>query len=346
MYFPALRSLDCRANPGGPRWANVRLAAGELDYILWRMAMIVAWDDRRGEARVLGSGFLVGTQPDLIALTATHVLTEWADKARPPGPHAFSGLQGDEDDLRRRLDELVQKNLIRVIVRCGPAGRSCMCQVGALTFTAHPRDIDVASITLRRPTEALPFEFHAFAIDVEPNRWDGEVLIAGFAEGSSWTPPPDDQNTFDLKQNLVVRAGYCRGRIAEPPGYRCPMYQLNMPSVAGMSGGPVLALRSETGERPRIISPEFVVQPTAIGIVSRDCIAPTVLIDGSDPGETWAAPIEDAYLLRLGWRDKSVYFGEVVRDGRIQSFGPRACTASIIDRPDGRVDLHFGLPDA
>jgi hypothetical protein len=107
----------------------------------------------------------------------------------------------------------------------------------------------------------------------------------------------------------------------------------------------VLALRSQTSEIPQIISPYAHIHPTAIGVVSRDCIAPTVLLDGSDPGETWATPIEDAYLLRLGWRDRSVYFGEVVRDGRIKSYGPRALTAEVFDEPEGKIGLRFASPD-
>ena len=259
--------------------------------------------------------------------------------------HAFSGLEGDEDDLRRRLNDLVQRNLIRVVVRCVGAGTYCMCQVGSLTFTTNPRDIDVASMTLRGAKEAQVGEFESFAVDLEPRRWDGPVLMAGFVNGSWWTPPREGEGTFRLAQNLAIRAGYCRGRVLEPPGFRCPMYQLNMPSMAGMSGGPVLALRTVTGDLPGIISPQLGWQTTAIGIVSRDYIAPTILLDGSDAGETWAAPIEDAYLLRLGWRDRSMYFGEVVRDGRITSYGPRARTARVVEQEDGRVALGFDLPD-
>jgi hypothetical protein len=43
---------------------------------------------------VLGSGFLVRTELDLIAITVSHVMTEWADRVRPPQRHAFTGLRG------------------------------------------------------------------------------------------------------------------------------------------------------------------------------------------------------------------------------------------------------------
>jgi hypothetical protein len=345
MYFPPLRSLNSLANPGGPRWADVQLSAQELDALLRRMVMVVGWDDTLGESKVLGSGYLVGTEPDLIAITATHVLTEWADKVRPTRRHAFSGLKGDDEDLRRRLDDLVQQNLIRAVVRCKPAGTYCMCQVGSLTFTTSPRDIDVATMTLRGAKEANAGEFEAFAVDLDPGRWDGAVLIAGFVKGSWWTPPHEGEGTFRLAQSLVMRAGYSRGRVLEPPGFRCPMYQLNMPSMAGMSGGPVLALRTPTGDLPRIISSQSGMQVTAIGIVSRDYIAPSILIDGSDAGETWAVPIEDAYLLRLRWQGRSVYFGEVVRDGRIKSYGLRARSANVLEEGADRIALSFDSPD-
>lgn len=346
MYYPPLRSLDLRVNPGAGRWADVQLLPQELDVFLRRMAMIIGWDDTTGTPCVLGSGFLVGTEPDLIALTASHVLTEWADHVRPPRPHAFSGLTGDDEDLRRRVNELIQRNLIRVAVRCPTPGLYAICQVNSITFTANPRQIDVASLTLRGATEAGVGGFSAFPIDVDPGRWEGPVLMAGFVKGSSWKPAEDGTSIFRVEQTLAVRVGYCRGRVAEPPGFGCPMYQINVPSEPGMSGGPVLALRSQTGEPPRIISsfPQF--HPTAIGLVSRDCLAPPVLLDGSDPGETWATPIEDAYLLRLGWRDRNVYLGEVVRDGRIKSYGERALTAEVLDEPEGRVSLKFRMPDS
>jgi hypothetical protein len=345
MYFSPLRSLDLRTNPGAARWADVRLSTQELDAFLRRMVMVIGWDDTTGTPCVLGSGFLVGTEPDLIAITASHVLTEWADHVRPPRRHAFSGLHGDDEDLRNRLNELVQRNLIRAAVRCPTPGLYAICQVNSLTFTANPRQIDVASLTLRGAAEASLGGFSAFPVDVDPGRWQGPVLMAGFVKGSSWEPRADGAQIFRVQQNLAVRVGYCRGRVSEPRGFGCPMYQLNIPSDPGMSGGPVLALRTQTGDLPRIISSHVQIHPTSIGVISRDCIAPTVLLDGSDSGETWATPIEDAYLLRLGWRDRSVYFGELVCDGRIKSYGRRALTAEVFDEPEGRIGLRFGTSD-
>jgi len=321
----------------------VLLSTQEAEAFLRRMVMVVGYDDREGKSMVLGSGFLIGTQPDLIALTATHVLTEWADKVRPPAPHAFSGLHGDGEDLRRRLDQLVQANLIRVVVHSRSAGQYYLCKVGSLTVTANPREIDVSCMLLMAPKGTIATDFDAFAVDVDPYSWDEPVLMAGFNSGS-WRPPEYEDEAFHLEQSLKIRAGYCRGVTKDPPGFRCPMYHLNMPSLPGMSGGPVLALRFPNGQ-PQIISPHAQVHATAIGIVSRDCIAPSVLLDGSDPDETWGAPVEDAFLLRLGWKNTSGYFGDVVRDRRIKSYGRRAMTASVFEQDEQHLAVRFALPD-
>jgi hypothetical protein len=340
MQFTPLRTI---ANPSGPRWSDVLLSTDEAEAVLRRMAMVVGYDDRDGKSMVLGSGFLVGTQPNLIALTATHVLTEWADKVRPPAAHAFSDLHGDGDDLRKRLNQLIQANLIRVVVHSRPAGRYHLCKVGSLTVTANPRDIDVSCMVLIPPKGAAPSDFDSFAVDVDPYSWDEPVLMAGFI-GGMWKPPEFEDEAFHLEQSFKVLAGHCRGLTKDPPRLRCPMYQLDMPSVAGMSGGPVLALRFPHGQ-PRIISPLAQIHATAIGIVSRDCIAPSILLDGSDPNETWAAPIEDAFLLRLGWKNTSVYFGDVVRDGGIRSYGRRALTATVFEQDQDHLAVRFDLPD-
>jgi hypothetical protein len=85
--------------------------------------MFVGYDDRGGEPVVPGSGFLVGTQPELIALTATHIFSEWAAKVRPAPRHALSDAEADGQILRDRLYELVNKNLIRAVVHCRPPGQ-------------------------------------------------------------------------------------------------------------------------------------------------------------------------------------------------------------------------------
>jgi hypothetical protein len=293
--------------------------------------MVVGLNDHTGSSEVLGSGFLVGSVPHLLALTATHVVTEWADKVRPPAINTFAALLGD-NDLDKRVQELINANLIRTVVYCGPEGHR-LCKIGSISFTANPRTVDVACLRLVRPPNVRPQDIGAIRIDADEYTWDKPVLIAGFVQGSQWTPPEIEDGTVTLTQNMCVRAAFCRGLIEKPNGMTYPMFQLNLPSLPGMSGGPVFAFRYPNG-RPRVISTVPSTHLTAIGIISRDYITEPYLLDGSDPGETLATPIEDAYLLNLAFSSTDrMYLGDGVKSGVILSYGTRARTAQV--KPTG-----------
>jgi hypothetical protein len=202
----------------------------------------------------------------------------------------------------------------------------------------------VSCVRLILPKGAATADFEAFHVDVEPHSWDGPVVMAGFATGSRWSPPEHEDAPFPLEQSLVVRVAKCRGSVEQAPPFRAPMYQVNAPSLPGMSGGPLLALRYPRG-RKQIISPYPSIHATAVGVISRDCLSAHHLVDGSDTGETWVAPMEDASLLRLGWGDDiQKYFGDVVRAGRIKHHRQRALTAEVIELGEHRLGVRFGLP--
>jgi hypothetical protein len=305
--------------------------------------MIVGFNDQTGVGEVLGSGFLVGSNPHLLALTATHVITEWADKVRPAARNTFAALLGDSD-LEKRVQVLINSNLIRAVLHCAHEGYR-LCKIASMSIMANPRVVDVACLRLIPPANLRPQDFGTIRVDADAYPWDEPVLMAGFVQGSNWTPPETEDAPFSLTQNMCVRAGYCRGVIERPLGMTYPMFQLNMPSLPGMSGGPVLALRYPDG-RPRIISSEPWIHTTAIGIISRDYTTEPYLLDGSDPGETLVAPIEEAFLLKLAFsRTESIYFAEAVQRGLIASYGTRARTAQVKagDAP-GEVAIRFVEP--
>lgn len=339
MYFPPLLS---NANPSGPRWSDAQLTPKELDELSRVLVMIVGFNDRTGTSEVLGTGFIVGVIPHVLVLTATHVVTEWADKVRPPTRNSFAALLGDTDQPKR-IQDLINANLIRVVCR-GPDGYM-LGKIASISFMADPRVIDVCCLRLALSTTVDPKDLGSLRIDADPYPWDQPVLIAGFTQGSSWTPPAVEDGPFGLAQELCVRAGYCRGVVTKPMGMSYPMFQLNIPSRPGMSGGPILALRYPHG-RPRIISPISSTHVTAIGFVSRDYTTEPYLFDGSDPGETLGVPIEDAFYVNLTFSPtERMYFAEAVRRRMISSYGSRALTAQVKagDAP-GQVAVHFAQP--
>lgn len=83
-----------------------------------------------------------------------------------------------------------------------------------------------------------------------------------------------------------------------------------------------------------------------IGVVSRAHTTEPYLVDGSDPGETLAAPIEEAFYLKLALsRTENMYFAAAVQQRMINCFGPRALSAQVKagDAPD-QVAIRFALP--
>jgi hypothetical protein len=337
VHFPPLLNA---ANPRGQRWSDVQLNRKEVDQLFRGLVMIVGFNDRTGLSEVLGSGFLVGVLPHLLVLTATHVITEWADKVRPPAHNSFAALHGDTD-IRRRVQELINANLIRAIAHCSPETYR-LCKIASISITADPRVTDVSCLRLVLPANTKPQDFGAIRIDADPYPWEEPVLMVGFTHGSRWTPPAIEDEPFDITQNMSVRVGCCRGVVEKPRGMTYPMFQLNIPSLPGMSGGPILALRYPNG-RPRVISSVPSVHATAIGVVSREYTTEPYLVDGSDPGETLAAPIEDAFYLKLAFsRGENLYFAEAVQRGMIESYGSRASTATVkAGELPGQVAIRF-----
>jgi|HubBroStandDraft_4_1064222.scaffolds.fasta_scaffold01791_2 hypothetical protein len=332
MLIPLLRSI---ANPAAPRWAPVRISAEEARPISRAVIMLVAFNDCTGEPEVLGSGFMIATQPELVALTATHVITEWVDKVRPPAAHAFRGLHGDVDDLLRRIDDVVQKHLIRAVVRCRSQGGYRLCKLAALTLPPDPWDIDVACLRFRLPGWTTHPDFDALPIDADPHPFGTPVMMAGWVSGS-WTLPEYEDHPFNVNQELDVRAAFNLGPVTSPPPrFKGDMYPIDAPSEPGMSGGPLLAVRREHGSQRLIL--------TAKGVISRDRIAPAkTAADEANPNETWVSPIEHALLMRYPvLPPQSGWLLDAVRAGSIRSYGQRVFSARLELLDNNMIRLHW-----
>jgi trypsin-like peptidase len=324
VRFPVLLS---ETNPFGPRWCDAGLSRNEYWQLMRGLVMLVGFDSRTGITEVLGSGFLVGTAPHLLALTATHVISLWVDRIDPPKRHAFSGLPGDDRDLRARVQKVLNANHLYAVVNTYD-GAYHHCHIASISITGSPRVMDVSCLRLVLPEGTQRSEFEPFQIDAEPYSADEPVLVAGFTAGSI-CERPDETGRIKCRQVLTARVGRYRGLVERPPGFTFPMARLDMQTLPGMSGGPVLAIRYPQG-RPLIASSVPRTLVTVIGVTSREGISQPYLLDGSDLNETWACPIEEAFYLKLALsRTENAYFGEAVRDGLVISYGPRAKAARV-----------------
>jgi hypothetical protein len=114
-----------------------------------------------------------------------------------------------------------------------------------MSFNANPRDMDVAVIQLAAPMGKSPEDFRILPIDADPFSFNKDpVLMAGFTGGGALSTEDGPFPHGLYEQKLTVRAGFVGEYVAKPDGFRSPMYRVNIPSVPGMSGGPLILWRS------------------------------------------------------------------------------------------------------
>lgn len=334
MNIPQLRTASYAA---GPRWAPVGLNRAEILAIARLLVMIVGYNDRTRKEQVLGSGFLVGTEPELIALTAQHVIRDFVNTVRPAAPHSFSGLHGDEEDVIRRTHEVAEAELLFAIVRCRAPGSRRITKVIGISYSPSPWNVDIACLRLQLPAWTSRKDFDAVAIDADPHPYRVPVIMAGWS-GGSWELPEHEGHPFSVRQHLTVRAGYNLGEIRRPLEYEGNMFLIDAPSEPGMSGGPLIATRPSLG--PGLVT------LTVKGVISRDCIAEAAAApDEADPHRTWVSPIEDAFHLSLPRKPPDdIWLGEAVRAGLVRTYGQRVRRARVVLTEENTTRLFWDDP--
>jgi hypothetical protein len=257
---------------GGPA-----LTEADLDALSEILVMFVGYDPRPGtpdRCEALGSGFIVAAGRTLVVISAAHIFSWWTDQILPPKPHALRGVQGDVENLKTRMRQVVDNGHIKAFVSPRGAQTGCICSIEGMSLNADPLDMDVAVIQLSMPTGKNPHDFRILPIDADPFSFDEPVLMAGFTDGGRTLSSEDDPFPHGLyQQELTVRAGRIGEYVAKPDGFRSPMYRVNIPSVAGMSGGPLILWRSV----------EYLVGThsiaTAVGVVSRSRLGTPILLN-------------------------------------------------------------------
>lgn len=321
--------------------------------------MVLGWNDVIRKEQVLGSGFLVSTGPELLALTATHIFTEWLDKVRPPKQHAFRGVQGDEEDFAQRFRSALKAGLFMAAIHCRAEGGYKLCNISGATLAASPFSIDVACIQLDLPEGTKRDDFDAVPINAEIKLPAYPMVMVGWS-GGEWELPQRDGEAFSLRQQLDVRLAWNFGPVNNAPGFQNWMFRIDAPSKPGMSGGPLLCLDFDS-------SPGR-VRMAARGVISRDFIAPTetpadqaarahceaqagIPVVGpaslpavqalEDLNQTWVSPIEAAYTLILPPPLQMNTFADAVRFGLVGSYGQRARRPRLLRRQDGSIYADF-----
>ena len=315
MYITDLFSRD---NPLGPKWATPQLSSAEFAELCEATVMLLARDPAvPDQAVVLGSGFIVGVADTLIVATASHIFSWWADKLNPPAPHAFRGLSGDREDLLQRLQDIVHKRDIAACVTPRHATNGMILPIVGLSINSNPRDLDAGFIQLALPPEIGPKGYTILPIDADWIAPDEPVLMAGYIGGGRGLA--DNAQGFDAgfyEQRVAVRAGRIGELVSQPEGHRSAMYRVNIPSLPGMSGGPLIALRRTARDGGLML--------TAAGVISSSRVGTPFLLDHCEEGETWVSPIIATLGRKVSIGGQPITLSDAIHADKIEAFGRRA----------------------
>jgi hypothetical protein len=321
MRFPPLFSI---AHPTGPQWATPALEPEELRGMMESLVAFVGYDDATNQIMGLGTGTIIAAHPEqLVILTACHGFIEWTDKVRPPKPHAFRGLAGDTEDLKARLHPLITAGRIRALVELNGVPR--FLKIGSFSAWSNPRAVDCAIVQIVLPEElrADAESCRAIPIDCDGFPFDEPVVLAGLL-GLNYVGP-DPFTVEAIERQLCVRVGHVIELTDRPDGGSSSMFRAAIPTLPGMSGGPMLRLRRTIPGPSSLIKPIPTLLPTVVGVISRSRIGGLLDIHSCPEGDTWVTPISSTALLEVSDIEHgSVKIPEAIRRDWIASHGDAA----------------------
>lgn len=318
------------ANPTAPKWCTVEATDDEIDLLFESCVMFLGYDPRpevKDPYVVLGSGFIISAEGRLTILTAAHIFTWWTDQIRPPAQHALRGVQGDHEDAGQRLRYVIEQGyIVAAVATIGP-GHGGICLIEHISSNVRPADMDIAIVQLTLPESKGPRDFRVLRLDADPFDFQEPVLIAGFIGGGRRIAI-DNSRLFGAaywEQKLTLRAGKVSEYVSDGDHLHRYMYRVSIPSLPGMSGGPLITMRSTHG----IIQPES--EATAIGVISSSGFAAPILLNHCEDGETWVTPIAHALCRKVNSPQGVCTLSKAIKNGYIDAFGQIARRA-IVDR--------------
>lgn len=321
------------ANPTAPKWSNVDAAPDEVDGLFASCVMFLGYDPRSDALDryvVLGSGFLISAEGRLTVLTAAHIFTWWTDQIRPPNRHALMGAQGDHEDMGKRLRYVLEQGyIVAAVARPGLGDEGTISRIEHISANVRPADMDIAIVQLSIPEGRSSQDYRILRFDTDPFDFRDPVLMAGYIGGGRNIALDSDQlfGAAYWEQKLALRAGRVAEYVSDDQHPHRHMYRVSIPSLPGMSGGPLIAMRAISG----LVG--SYVEPTAIGVISSSGFAEPMLLDHCEDGETWVTPIAHALARKVHTPQDICTLSEAIKGGHIDAFGDVAARAIVSRDP-------------
>jgi hypothetical protein len=323
MHLPPLRSAKF---PNLPQWAKPLLTKSDLNSLCRRLVMIIGVNQAEGILESLGNGFVVMASGHLQILSAAHLFSDFAnrlwDGPRPAfvGTAAVADLVAQQERIRRTLKE----GLIKVLIQCGdPAQTSTqLLDVSGLSCATAIVEGDVALLQCALPAGFHAQQFPILLIDKEDFDFTEPVALAGFVPDKDlWKIPfGQKENLRTLRSQFSIRVGYVAEvePRADTSAGLPRRYRVNVPTLPGMSGGPMVRIRPPLGVDATAAAGARPVW-TAAGVIS-SALEGEASGNHCPDGETRVYAMSDVGLLSAEFAEGVVTVEEEIRRGWMPTY--------------------------
>jgi hypothetical protein len=322
MRIPPLQSA---AYPFGPQWTTPQFTLLELNRLCMHLAVFIGIDKARGCFVPLGNGFIVKVGDHLQIMTAAHIFSDFSNRLWDRPRHAFAGADplGDLQESQQRIGRMIKGGLVKVLLHTGGAleGPTELLDIIFVSCGNNIEEHDVALVQCTLPTAASLERPPVLLIDTEHFNFTVPVVLAGLSPPKEyWEVPFESAETLRrVRWHAYVRAGYV-GEI-DPLGgpHLMRRYRVNIPTMPGMSGGPMIRIRPPLGVD--VGGPVGGLLPvwTAVGVISKGKLGEHG--PGHCPdGETLVYAISDVGLLSVKLKEGMLDLVEQTQRGYIESY--------------------------
>jgi hypothetical protein len=182
------------------------------------------------------------------------------------------------------------------------------------------------------PPELNRDNFRTLPLDADAFSYEEPVVMAGYVGGGRVYSIGDEPFAAGMyQQNIAVRAGRVGELVKEPDGHRNAMYRVNVPSLPGMSGGPLMTLRPTDIEGVSFV--------TAVGVISSSRLGAPILLNHCEEGETWVSPIVLGLGRKVSIRGTPTAIADAIHDGTVAAYGHKASEFEFVREESNGVAL-------
>jgi hypothetical protein len=323
MHLPPLRSAN---HPHFPQWAKPLLTKSDLNSFCRRLAMIIGVNHAQRILEPLGNGFVVMASGHLQILSASHLFSDFANRLWERPRHAPVGTDAVADlvERQRRIRRLLEEGLVKVFLQCGdsPRAPTVLQDISGLSCGTDIFECNVALLQCALPAGFDAQQFPILLIDREDFDFTEPVALAGFVvDKDLWKIPfGQEEKLRMLRSQSCIRVGY----VADTePGTNTSAgllrsYRVNIPTLPGMSGGPMVRIRPPLGVDVTAAAGTRPVW-TAAGVISY-ALQGEASTDHCADGETRVYAMGDVGLLSGEFAEGMVTVEEEIRRGWMPTY--------------------------